>query len=233
MFQFKRLLAEFVGTTVLVTGVIGALIVHAGTRGMLGLVGIGLVAGLTLCALMYSLGHISGGHFNPAITIALALVRKFPMQQVLPYVAAQLLGGVAAVGLIKYGLQGMGSEQMLGELSVMDNVHPAQAFGIEIFIAFVLTFVFISVTTDKRALGSAGLPIGLVFAVLIMIATPISGGAMNPARVIGPALFTQEWAQQWIWLLGPIVGATLGAVFYEFVRGGEPPHFGAFKKKLL
>lgn len=221
MMQIKRLLTEFVGTMVLVTMAVSAIIMHAGTGGQLGLIGIGLVTGLTLGILVYAYGHISGGHFNPAVTIGMALVRRFPMNQVIPYVVAQLLGSIAAIGLIKYGLKGIQGMQSLGDMQM--GLEPVQSFGIEVFITFVFMSVIIAVTTDKRAQGSAGLPIGLVLAILTMVAVPLSGAALNPARAFGPAVWTGNWDIQWIYWVGPIVGATLGAVLYDFIRDAEAP----------
>ncbi|TAK94464.1 aquaporin, partial [Patescibacteria group bacterium] len=194
-------------------------------------VGVGLVVGLTIGMLVYALGHISGGHFNPAVTVSLALIKRFPADLVIPYVAAQLLGSIAAIGLLKEAFFNVKEAMDAMKVTMGSIISPVQAFGIEVFATFVFVLVIVSVTTDKKSnVTNPGLPIGLALAIMTMLAAPLSGGALNPARAFGPAVWTQDWATQWIYWVGPIVGATIAAVLYEFLRTGTPP---TMKKKLI
>ncbi len=210
---FRRATAEFIGTFALVTAGCGAIAVNA-TTGTLSHVGVALTFGLIILAMIAATGHISGAHFNPAVTIAFAVMRHFRWRDVPLYVAAQLSGAV--IGALTLRLL-FGSVANLGATLPAGN--PFQAFGLEILLTAVLMFVIISVATDAHGAGQlAALAIGGTVALDALWGGAISGASMNPARSFGPALIAGVWRDQWVYWLGPILGALIGAAFYQFIR---------------
>lgn len=210
---FRRATAEFIGTFALVTAGCGAIMVNA-TTGTLSHVGVALTFGLIILAMIAATGHISGAHFNPAVTIAFAVMRHFRWRDVPLYVAAQLSGAV--IGALTLRLL-FGSVANLGATLPAGN--PFQAFGLEILLTAVLMFVIISVATDAHGAGQlAALAIGGTVALDALWGGAISGASMNPARSFGPALIAGVWRDQWVYWLGPILGALIGAAFYQFIR---------------
>lgn len=213
---FRSAAAEGVGTYALVTAGCGAIMVNHQT-GALGHVGVALTFGLIILVMIAAAGHISGAHFNPAVTLAFAAIRHFPWRQVPVYIAGQILGAV---------LGGLTLKLLLGEAANLGATLPsgtaAQAFDLEVLLTAVLMFVIISVATDTRAVGApAAIAIGFTGALSALWAGPISGASMNPARSLGPALAAGIWQDQWIYLLAPALGACLGAALYQLLR--EPP----------
>jgi MIP family channel proteins len=186
--------------------------------GALGHVGIALTFGLIVLVMIAALGHISGAHFNPAVTVAFALTRHFPWRDVLVYVGAQAGGAVLAALTLRLLVgENVGVSVTLPAGSV------AQSFGVEVLLTAVLMFVIIAVATDTRALGSpAAIAIGMTVVLDALWAGPISGASMNPARSFGPALVAGIWADQWIYWLAPLIGAGIGASVYQFLRGENP-----------
>ena len=210
---WRRAGAELVGTYALVTAGCGAIMVNA-TAGELTHVGVALTFGLIITVMVAAVGHISGAHFNPAVTLAFALTRHFPIREVLAYVGAQLLGAVAGALTL---------QTLFGSVANLGATLPAgsalQALGLEISLSAVLMFVIIAVATDTRAAGQlAALAIGATVALDALWGGPISGASMNPARSFGPALVAGIWRDQWVYWIGPIVGAALGAVIYQLLR---------------
>jgi len=210
---WRRAGAELVGTYALVTAGCGAIMVNA-TAGELTHVGVALTFGLIITVMVAAVGHISGAHFNPAVTLAFALTRHFPIREVLAYVGAQLLGAVAGALTL---------QTLFGSVANLGATLPAgsalQALGLEILLSAVLMFVIIAVATDTRAAGQlAALAIGATVALDALWGGPISGASMNPARSFGPALAAGIWRDQWVYWIGPIVGAALGAVIYQLLR---------------
>ena len=210
------LAAEFVGTFALVFAGCGAIMVDAKTHA-LGHVGVAISFGLVIMAMIYAVGHISGAHFNPAVTFAFALGRHFPWPRLLGYSVAQILGAICAAALLR------GS---LGDIANVGATLPSgsqgQAFLWELVLSFFLMFVIMAVATDTRAVGeAAAIAIGGTVALDAMFGGPISGASMNPARSLGPALVSGELHALWLYLLAPLLGASLGALTYQFVRG-EP-----------
>jgi MIP family channel proteins len=209
-------LAEFVGTFALVFAGCGAVMVDAKTHA-LGHVGVAISFGLVIMAMIYAVGHISGAHFNPAVTFAFALSRHFPWPRTVGYWSAQLLGALTAAAILR------GS---LGNLAHTGATLPAgsqgQSFLWELVLSFFLMFVILAVATDTRAVGeAAAIAIGATVGLDAMFGGPISGASMNPARSIGPALVSGDRHALWLYILAPLAGAALGAVIYQFVRG-EP-----------
>lgn len=209
----RRAVAECVGTFALVTAGCGAIVVNQAT-GALGHAGVAASFGLVVLVMIAAVGHISGAHLNPAVTIAFALTRHFEWRAVPAYVAGQLLGAVAGAAVLRAILGFAGS---LGATAPAGA--PLQALGLEILLSAVLMFVIVAVATDTRAVGQlAAIAIGGTVALDALWGGPISGASMNPARSFGPALVAGAWRAHWIYWLGPIVGAVLGAAIYQFLR---------------
>jgi aquaporin NIP len=210
----RRIGAELIGTYFLVTAGCGAIMVNAQT-GALGHLGVALTFGLAVVAMVASIGHISGAHFNPAVTIAFAFTRHFPRREVGGYIAGQLLGAV--LGAITLRL-------LIGDVAYLGATLPTgsvgQAFGTEVLLTAVLMFVIVSVATDTRAVGTpAAITIGFTVTFNAVWGGLISGASMNPARSFAPALVAGVWVDQWVYWTAPIIGAVIGAVLYQWIRG--------------
>jgi MIP family channel proteins len=210
----SKMVAEFVGTFALVFAGCGAIMVAERIPGSISGASIPVVFGLTVASMIYAVGHISGAHFNPAVTIAFAVARHFPVRQIAGYWAAQCLGALAATGL---------SFVLLPDGSVygaaVPHVGTLQALGWEIVLTFFLMFVIIAVATDTRAVGTmAGAAIGSTVTLAAYVGGPLTGAAMNPARALAPALAEGQTVSLWIYLVGPIVGAVAAAKLYEWIR---------------
>ncbi len=214
--QLRALAAEGVGTFSLVFAGTGAVVIDAATGGGVSHVGIGLTFGLVIMVMIYAVGHISGAHFNPAVTLAFAVGRHFPWRLVPQYWDAQLLGGTLASGL---WLGMFGRTAHLG--ATLPRGSAGQSFLLEAVLTFVLMFVITSVATDVRAVGqAAATAIGGTIGLEALFAGPISGASMNPARSLAPALVSWTWNDQWLYVAGPALGAVAGVLVYQFVRGG-------------
>jgi MIP family channel proteins len=177
---------------------------------------VALVFGLIITVMVASTGHLSGAHFNPAVTLAFAVIRHFPLREVPVYVGSQLAG--AAAGALTL-------QVMFGPVANLGATVPSgsawQAVGIEILLTAVLMFVITSVATDTRAVGEmAAIAIGATVALDALWAGPITGASMNPARSFGPALVSGEWHDHWVYWVGPSMGAMLGAGVYRLLRSG-------------
>ena len=210
----RRLTAELVGTFALVFAGCGAVMVEAKT-GALGHVGVAITFGLVIMAMIYAVGHISGAHLNPAVSLAFALNRDFPWTSLVGYWAAQLAGALAAAALLR------GS---LGNIAHVGATLPAgserQSFLWELVLTFFLMFVIMAVATDTRAVGeAAAIAIGGTVGLDAMFGGPISGASMNPARSIGPAFVSGDLHSLWLYIAAPLAGAALGAAVYRFLRG--------------
>lgn len=208
----REAIAESIGTFILVFAGTGAVIVNEVSGGGLTHLGVSFVFGAVVAALIYSLGHISGAHLNPAVTLGLWHSGFLPKQQVLPYVLAQLFGAVAASVLL---FLAFGSVANLGAtLPLNDNW--AQALILETILTFILMFVILGSGCDRRApKGFAGLAIGLTVGLEAACMGPITGASMNPARSFGPALVSALWQYHWLYWLAPIVGAQLAVLIYQ------------------
>jgi aquaporin NIP len=210
----RRLAAESLGTFALVFFGAGAIMVGA-KYGSFGQLGIALAFGLVIAAMVYALGHISGAHLNPAVSLAFALSRHFPWRLVGAYWAVQCAGAIAAAFLLRASL---------GDVADVGATTPSgsdgQSFLWEIVLTFVLMLVIMAVATDTRAVGeTAALAIGGTVALDALVGGPVSGASMNPARSLGPALAAGELGALWIYLLAPLIGAPLGALAYQLLRG--------------
>jgi len=212
----RLLMAEVIGTFALVFAGCGAIMVDART-GALGHVGVAISFGLVIMVMIYAVGHISGAHFNPAVTFAFAVSRHFPWPRVGGYWAAQLAGALAAALVLR------GS---LGDIAHVGATFPsgtdAQAFLWEAVMTFFLMFVIMAVATDTRAVGeAAAIAIGGTVGLDAMFGGPITGASMNPARSLGPAIAAADFASIWVYLTAPLIGAALAAVTYRLLRS-EP-----------
>jgi MIP family channel proteins len=210
----RALVAEAIGTFALVFAGCGAVMVDAKT-GALGHVGVAISFGLVIMVMIYAVGHVSGAHFNPAVTFSFALARHFPRWRILPYWSAQLLGAVVAAAILR------GS---LGNVAHVGATYPSgsdgQGFLWETVLSFFLMFVIMAVATDTRAVGeAAAIAIGGTVGLDAMFGGPVTGASMNPARSLGPGIVSGDLHAIWIYVLAPIVGASLAAIAYTFIRG--------------
>ena len=222
----KKLLAEFVGTLWLVLGGCGSAVIAAGYPELgIGFVGVSLAFGLTVVTMAYAIGHISGCHLNPAVSIGLWAAGRMPSRDVLPYIIAQLTGAIAGA-LILYGIvTGQPGFELGGFASNGYGEHSPGGYALSsaLLIEVVMTFFFLVVilgATDERApKGMGGLAIGLALTLIHLISIPVTNTSVNPARSTSQALFVGDWATEQLWLfwVAPIVGALLAAVFYRFV----------------
>jgi MIP family channel proteins len=212
----RALAAEAIGTFALVFAGAGAVMVDAKTH-QLGHVGVAITFGLVIMAMIYAVGHVSGAHFNGAVTFAFAITRHFPWSKAVWYWAAQLLGALLAAGLLRASL---GNIAHVG--ATLPSGSQAQSFLWEVVMSAFLMFVILAVATDTRAVGeAAAIAIGGTILLDAMFGGPISGASMNPMRSLGPAIVSGDLHAIWIYIAGPLLGATIGGVAYQFVRG-EP-----------
>lgn len=229
----RRLLAEFVGTALLVVfgagAVVAALEVGQGELDYAGLGIIGFSFALVIAAVVYMFGTTSGAHINPAVTFSLAVVRRFPWPEVIPYFAAQLAGALVGAVLINAIFGSQASDlNASGGTVVGAGFTQLQAVVAEGLGTFLLLATIMALAVDRRApLGFAGLVIGLAVACEIMVIGPISGGSVNPARTFGPYLATEffggstPWSEFWIYCAGPLVGGGVAALAYDFIAQPE------------
>ncbi|OVA13453.1 Major intrinsic protein [Macleaya cordata] len=213
----QKLIAEGIGTFFLIFAGCAAIEVNLSNDNVVTLPGIAVVWGLVVMIMIYSVGYISGAHFNPAVTIAFATCScgKFPWKQVPAYIFAQVLGSTLAVGTLRLIFEGK-QNHFLGTVPAGSNM---QSLVLEFITTFFLMFVVCSVATDSRAIGElAGLAIGSTILVNILYAGPISGASMNPARSVGPAIIFNRYDGLWIYLVGPIFGAIAGSWSYNLIK---------------
>jgi len=215
----RRALAEGLAAFALVFAGCGAIVANAVHGGALGEIGKAATFGLVVMAMIYATGHLSGAHINPAVTIAFTLTRHFPLRDALAYVAAQLVGAsVAAFALLSAW---SGKPAHLG--ATLPSVGTGTALLYEILLSALLMFVIVAVATDTRAVGAAAaIAIGGTVGLDALFGGPITGASMNPARSFGPALASGTWHDFWIYVVGPVIGAALGALAYQLVRGEHP-----------
>jgi len=223
----KKLVAEFIGTFWLVLGGCGSAVLAAKFPEVgIGLVGVSLAFGLTVLTIAYSLGHISGAHLNPAVSIGLWAGGRFNAKDIFPYIAAQVLGGLLAAGVLYVIATGNGSA--IGNFAANGyGEHSPGGYSLvsALVTEIVMTFMFLIVilgATDKKAhAGFAGLAIGLALTLIHLISIPVTNTSVNPARSISQAVFVGGWAieQLWLFILAPIVGAALAGIVYKYLGG--------------
>jgi MIP family channel proteins len=211
-----RLAAEAIGAFALVFLGAGAAAVNAWSNGAVSHTGVSLAFGAIILVAVYSLGHISGAHLNPAVTFGFWVARRFPGSEVVPYVLAQLAGATAGAFALR---------ATVGSFAVFATTRPAipvfSALVVEIALSFFLMLVVMAVATDSRVAGEvAGLAVGFIVMVDALMGGPLTGASMNPARSFGPALATGQWASHWIYWIGPLIGMALAVPVYEYLRRG-------------
>ncbi len=215
--HMPRYAGELVGTFMLIFVATGVVVANAAAGGAITHVGIAIATGLIVIALIAGLGHLTGAHFNPAVSLAFAVGRHFPVRDLVPYWLAQLLGAVLASVTVRVL---WGDVANLG--ASLPGLDDGRALLLEGLLTFILMFVITAVATDVRAMGqSAALAIGSVVLLEVMFAGPASGASMNPARSLAPALVSWTWTSQWIYVVGPCIGAVCGVFTYEAIRGAE------------
>jgi aquaporin Z len=222
----KKFIAEFIGTFWLVLGGCGSAVLAAAFPGVgIGLLGVSLAFGLTVLTIAYSLGHISGAHLNPAVTIGLWIGGRFGFNQVLPYIVAQILGAITAAGVLYIITTGNGSAIGGFAANGYGEHSPGQySLLAAIVTEFVMTFMFLIIilgATDERApKGFAGITIGLALTLIHLISIPVTNTSVNPARSISQALFVGDWAllQLWVFIIIPIAGAAVAGVVYKYFK---------------
>jgi aquaporin Z len=228
----KQYGAEFFGTFWLVLGGCGSAVLAAAFPGVgIGLLGVSLAFGLTVLTMAYAIGHISGCHLNPAVSIGLWAGGRFPATQLLPYIVAQVLGGIVAGGVLYLIASGKaGFDVGAGFASNGYGAHSPGGYslGAALVAEVVMTMMFLLVilgATDARApKGFAPLPIGFALTLIHLITIPVTNTSVNPARSTGVALYVGDWAlsQLWLFWLAPIVGALLGAAVYRWIGKADP-----------
>src|SRR5215217_152496 len=223
-------IAELVGTFILVFGgtavAVGAILSRPTAGAPYDSLAVALAFGLALAAVVASIGHVSGAHVNPAVTLGMAAARRFPWNYTPIYIGAQLVGAVLAALATWLTFGGPArSKANLAATYPAQGVGDLQAFVVEILITFILVFVVISVATDDRAPAAiAPIAVGFALAVGVFIAGPVTGGAVNPVRALGPMIVADDLTSAWLYILGPIIGGVLAALFYDrFMAQSEVP----------
>ena len=212
--DLRRAGAEALGTFFLVLIGPGTAMVNAYTTGDLGTVGIALAFAFVVTAMIYALGHISGAHINPAVTLGFWSVRRFPAAEVLPYLIAQCGGAVAASVVLRGALGPVGD---LG--ATLPRIPVPAVFAIEWLLSFALMFVIMAVATDDRVAGGfAAIAVGLTVGFCALMGGPITGASMNPARSFGPAVVGGLWQGHWVYWIAPVTGMIAAAWTYDFLR---------------
>jgi aquaporin Z len=222
----KKYLAEFIGTFWLVLGGCGSAVLAAKFPEVgIGLVGVALAFGLTVLTIVYSLGHISGAHLNPAVTIGLWAGGRISPKEILPYVVSQILGSIAAAAILYIIATGNGAEignfaaNGYGEHSP-GHYSMLAAIVTELVMTFMFLIVILGATDERSPKGFAGIAIGLALTLIHLISIPVTNTSVNPARSISQAIFVGDWAlaQLWLFIVIPIAGALLAGLVYRYFK---------------
>ena len=228
----QRLAAEFVGTLWLVLGGCGSAVLAAAFPSLgIGFAGVALAFGLTVLTMAYALGHVSGAHFNPAVTVGLWAGGRFPAREIVPYVLAQVLGAAAAAGILYLIATGQTGFDMSGGFA--SNGYEAHSPGhysllacavTEVVMTFGFLIVILGATHGAAPKGFAPLAIGLCLTLIHLISIPVTNTSVNPARSLGPALFEGGWALQQLWLFwtAPFIGAVIAGFTYRVISPDQP-----------
>ena len=225
----KKYLAELIGTFWLVLGGCGSAVLAAAFPEVgIGLVGVSIAFGLTVLTIAYSFGHISGAHLNPAVTIGLWVGGKFQAKEIVPYICSQIIGALAAAGVLYVIATGNGSE--VGGFAANgygDHSPGGYSMNAAIVTELIMTFIFLLVilgaTDSKAPSGFAGIAIGLTLTLIHLISIPVTNTSVNPARSISQAIFVGDWAlsQLWLFIVIPIIGAAIAGLIYKFIFKSE------------
>ncbi len=227
----NKLGAEFLGTLWLVFGGAGSAVLAAGYPELgIGFVGVSIAFGLTVLSGIYALGHISGGHFNPAVSVGLWLGKRFPAKELIPYIIAQVLGGIVGAGILYMIASGKAGFEAGGFASNGFGEHSPDGYNMmsvliaEVVLTFFFLIVILGATHKNAPKGFAGIAIGLALTLIHLISIPVSNTSVNPARSTATALFADGgWAipQLWLFWLAPIVGAALAGIVYNWLGNAE------------
>ncbi len=228
----KRCAAEFLGTFWLVFGGCGSAVLAAAVPDLgIGYLGVALAFGLTVLTMAYAVGHLSGGHFNPAVSVGLVAGKRFPLADLVPYIITQVAGGIAAAAVLFMIARGKPGFSLADGFAANGyGAHSPGGYSLFacLILEVVLTFIFLMVilgTTDQRApKGFAPIPIGLCLTLIHLIGIPVTNTSVNPARSTGPALFVGDWAvaQLWLFWVAPIIGAIIaGWTYRALAREGD------------
>ena len=238
----QKLTAEFLGTLWLVLGGCGSAVLAAAFPQVgIGLLGVSLAFGLSVLTMAYAVGHVSGGHFNPAVTIGLCTARRFLAKDVLPYVVAQVVGALCGAAILYFIASGKAGFNASAGFAAngYDTYSPGgYSLGAALITELVMTFFFLTVilgATNKRApQAMAGLAIGLALTLIHLVSIPVTNTSVNPARSTGQAIFVGGWAikQLWLFWLAPIVGAALAGVAYRFLAEEHKAPEAAFAQTV-
>lgn len=222
----KKVIAEFIGTFWLVLGGCGSAVLAAAYPELgIGFVGVSIAFGLTVVTMAYAIGHISGCHLNPAVSIGLWMGGRFDKKELLPYMAAQVLGGIAGAGILYIIASGKAGFEIGGFASNGYGEHSPGGYSLtaalvtETIMTFMFLIIILGATHSKAAKGFAGLAIGLGLTLIHLISIPVTNTSVNPARSISQALFAQGWAieQLWLFIVAPMVGAILAGIVYKMI----------------
>lgn len=223
--MIKKLTAEFIGTFWLVLGGCGSAVLAAGFPGLgIGFVGVAIAFGLTVLTMVYALGHVSGAHLNPAVSVGLWLGRRFDGKEVLPYIAAQVVGGIVAAAVLYIIVAASGGS--IGNFAANGyGSHSPGHYGLvsalvtELVMTFMFVLVILGATDDRSPRALAGVAIGLALTLIHLISIPVTNTSVNPARSISQAIFVGGWAlgQVWLFIVAPLVGAALAGLVYRLV----------------
>jgi aquaporin Z len=228
----RRLAAEFIGTLWLVLGGCGSAVLAAAFPDLgIGFVGVALAFGLTVLTMAYAIGHVSGCHLNPAVSVGLCVGGRFPVKDLIPYIVVQVLGGIAGAAIL-YGIASghAGFDVSAGFASNGYGTHSPGGYSLtaclltEIVMTFGFLFVIMGSTHGSAPKGFAPIAIGLCLTLIHLISIPVTNTSVNPARSTGPALFVGGWAlsQLWLFWLAPLVGGALGGAVYRWVSSDQP-----------
>ncbi len=210
----NKYFCEFLGTFALVFAGTGAIVINDYSAGVITHLGIALVFGMVVMAMIYAVGDVSGAHINPAVTVAFWLAKRLPGREVAPYIISQVLGGLLASAILLLVFSG---HKTLG--ATIPSIDGVKAFGFEIVLTFLLMFVIIHVSEGAKEKGlMAGAAIGAMVGLEAMFAGPVTGASMNPARSLAPALVSGELQHLWIYLTAPFIGASLAILSCRIVR---------------
>ncbi len=225
----KKLLAEFIGTLWLVLGGCGSAVLAAGFPELgIGFVGVSMAFGLTVLTMVYAIGHISGCHLNPAVSVGLWIGGRFEMKDLVPYIAAQVLGGMAGASILYLIASGQPGFELGSFAANGYGEHSPGGYGMmaalicEIVMTFMFLIVILGATHEKAPQGFAGLAIGLALTLIHLISIPVTNTSVNPARSTSQAIFVGDWAmgQLWLFWLAPLVGAALAGMVYKYLSTG-------------
>ncbi|HEY2923427.1 MAG TPA: MIP/aquaporin family protein [Candidatus Eisenbacteria bacterium] len=211
----RNFLAETIGTFGLIFFGAGAIMQQQATQ-TVGTTGIAVAHGLAILIGVYAFGHISGAHFNPAISFGMWVTRRMGLRKMLVYWVAQLMGASLAAGILSWVYQGGPVDVHLGTPTIDPTIGPTMGFAIEAILTFFLVTSVFGTAVDPRApSGFAGLAIGLTITVCVLMGGALTGAAVNPARAFGPALASHYWQDQWVYWVGPLAGGGVAALLYD------------------